>query len=841
MALSEPSRAGRAPLAEEGGYAYHYSHSAASKPFIGARQSAPTTSYSNVTKETRERIKRYDEQTKQIEEQEQQRMQQYKLAHAKQAVEKRKGSRLPLPLVESKLSTKPTDSYVPINEVKEKAGTTFTNILNSVYQEVSGGRLQGTAFMDSCVPFLRSEVQGAKTFVQEENRAISETHQLAMCSVQNKLPPSKIKGGSADRRNERRHANEFSISSTDTSTANLSSQTRAKTTAPAVPPEDEYLNSANSNDAAGLQRAIDDVRQLPAYAESSDEDDCSIDNDYNKVQQDLQVVKPMLTSSIHLEPHATDSYVHTHVPSSMPTHEHLADGIMRLSPILQSKEVESKDSKTKPKPRSQAPPKVFEGLETVKLNRNLAKCTDEEEALKRELSELDKKLANYSVDTTNMSHQTGISISILSDYPPKRPSKTLEDLAYGSPDDDLTDEQRQQKRLDYLRHQQMHDGKAVKESLSNAAVGQHQFRLQNIDQLKAQQPDRRQPSATNKGNKTQYSAVAPLSNSTSSNANSTSNASASNNNGRGKSAQVAGPIRRVMRRTSAKQNLSEPKPLPAVLASSGGPEDSTASQEVHVSNHQLLKSLFSGPLDASQGVGYGVLNVVKTKSRSEPCTNNPQKQQELDLKFQVQVHANNHTHQDESEDEDSEVRIAVVNCQENYSKRSVHKPVERQSQQDRRGPRSNTQHGSEQCEDDHAISIGRNPVRSVIRNFSREPRPSVNSHNEEKAHSLQAPDSSEHRSSVHKLARRTTPPATTVKNQVRQKSVTFTDEREHTEDENNDEIEAASYSNQYTGLQAHHRDVKALDNEFLPKYGNLTVSDLLDDDGDALDDYDFSA
>ncbi|EFO65700.1 Hypothetical protein GLP15_3139 [Giardia lamblia P15] len=834
MALREPPRASRAPLMDGNGYAYGYSYASTSKPSTGVRQSGPSALYSNVAKETRDRIKRYDEQTKQLEEQEHQRMQQYKISHAKQAAEKRKVSRLPAPSAEFKPSTRVPDSHLSTNETTEHTGTMFTSILHNVCQEVAKGKLQSTAFMDSCVPFLHSEAQGAKTFVLEENRAISETHQLAMCSVQNKLPPSKIKGGPTDPRSDKRHASEFSVASTDTSITNLS-QAKVKTTAPVVPPEDEYFTSINSNSAAGLQRAIDDVRQLPTYAESSDDED---DKNYtdgthdNGLQQYSQVARPALASSIQLEPNLGDDQAHTHMPFSASVHEQLANGIMRLSPIPQNKEVELKmRSAPKPKSKSQVPPKGLEGLETVKLNRNLAKCTDDEEALKRELSELDKKLANYSIDSTNISHQTGISISILSDYPPKRPSKTLEDLAYGLPDDDLTDEQRQKKRLDYLKHQQMHDSKAVKESLSNAAVGQHQFRIQNIDQLKTQQPDRRQPSASNKA---QYSAIAPLSNST-------SNTSVSNSNGRGKSAQATYPMRRVMRRTSAKQSLSEPKPLPAVLASSGCADDSSALQEVHVSNHQLLKSLFSGPLDASQGVGYGVLNAVKTKSRGETYKSTLPEQKGPDLK--AQVHTNNHSYHSENDDEDSEVRIAVVNYQEHYNRRSAGRSAKHQSQQDRRGPRSNMQSDSEQHGDDCASNTDKNPVKSVVRNPSGELRPSVSSRNGEKTHPSQVPSSSEHRASAHKLARRTTP-AITPKNQVRQKSVTFTDEREYNEDiedERENEKATTPYSYQYAGHRAQCKEVEALDNEFIPKYDNLTVSDLLDDDCDALDDYDFSA
>lgn len=830
MALREPPRASRAPLMDGNGYAYSYSHASASKPSTSMRQPAPSASSSSVAKETRDRIKRYDEQTRQLEEQEHQRMQQYKIAHTRQVAEKRKVSRLPAPSAEFRSSARSADLHLPTNETTDHTGTTFTNILHNVYQEVARGKLQNTAFMDSCVPFLQSEAQGAKTFVLEENRAVSETHQLAMCSVQNKLPPSKMKGGPVDRRSDKRHANEFSVSSTDTSIANLS-QAKAKTSAPVVPPEDEYLTSINSNNAAGLQRAIDDVRQLPTYAESSDDEDDTnyADSVYdNGLQRYSQAAIPALTSSAQLEPHLTNDQAHTHMFFSASAHEQLANGIMRLSPILQNKEVELK---TRPAPK----PKTFEGLETVKLNRNLAKCTDDEEALKRELSELDKKLANYSIDSTNVSHQAGVSISILSDYPPKRPSKTLEDLAYGSPDDDLTDEQRQKKRLDYLKHQQMHDSKAVKESLSNAAVGPHQLRVQNIDQLKTQQqPDQRLPSASNKSSKAQYSAIAPLSSST-------SNTNISNSNGRGKSAQATGPIRRVMRRTSAKQSLSEPKPLPTVLASSGGADDSSASQEVHVSNHQLLKSLFSGPLDVSQSVGYGVLNVVKTKSRSGAYKSSLPEQQDPDLK--AQVHTNNHSCHSENDDEDSEVRIAVVNYQENYNKRSANKSAKRQSQQDRRGPRSNMQSDSEQHEDDYASNNDKNPVKSVVRNPSRELRPTANSHNEEKAHPSQASSSSEYKASAHKLTRRTTP-APTPKNQVRQKSVTFTDEREHgenIEEERENKAITIPYSSQYAGYRIQHKEVEALDNEFIPKHDNLTVSDLLDDDYDALDDYDFSA
>lgn len=136
-----------------------------------------------------------------------------------------------------------------------------------------------------------------------------------------------------------------------------------------------------------------------------------------------------------------------------------------------------------------------------------------------------------------------------------------------------------------------------------------------------------------------------------------------------------------------------------------------------MSNHQLLKSLFSGPLDVSQSVGYGVLNVVKTKSRSGAYKSSLPEQQDPDLK--AQVHTNNHSCHSENDDEDSEVRIAVVNYQENYNKRSANKSAKRQSQQDRRGPRSNMQSDSEQHEDDYASNNDKNPVKSVVRNPSR--------------------------------------------------------------------------------------------------------------------------
>lgn len=180
-----------------------------------------------------------------------------------------------------------------------------------------------------------------------------------------------------------------------------------------------------------------------------------------------------------------------------------------------------------------------------------------------------------------------------------------------------------------------------------------------------------------------------------------------------------------------------------------------------MSNHQLLKSLFSGPLDVSQSVGYGVLNVVKTKSRSGAYKSSLPEQQDPDLK--AQVHTNNHSCHSENDDEDSEVRIAVVNYQENYNKRSANKSAKRQSQQDRRGPRSNMQSDSEQHEDDYASNNDKNPVKSVVRNPSRELRPTANSHNEEKAHPSQASSSSEYKASAHKLTRRTTPAPTPKK------------------------------------------------------------------------------
>lgn len=860
MALHEPSRATRASAADDGGYASHYTHASALKPPFGARKSASSISYSNVAKETRDRIKRYDEQTKKIEEQEQQRMQQYKIEHTKQATEKRKASRLPIPLMESKESIKSGDLYTYPKEVKGHTGSTFTNILDKVYQEISGKNLQNTTFMDSCVPFLHSEAQGAKTFVLDENRAISETHQLAMCSVQSKLPPSKIsktKSGPLDRYNDKHRLNSNSVS--DTSVINQPSHAKTSIAVPTVPPDDEYLNSANSNNAACLQKAIDDVRQLPTYTDSSDDEG---DDDYykqidtvdkncnNRKQQYHPTVKPVLTSSVHLEP--SISLVEDHAKMQQPisptttTHEQLEGSVMQLSPILQHKETAPK-VKVKVKSRDQAPlasKKVFDGLETVKLNRNLAKCTDEEEALKRELFELDKKLANYSIDTTYVSNHTGVSISIMSDYPPNKPSKTLEDLAYGDPDDDLTDEQRLKKRLDYLKHQQMHDSKAVKESLSNAAIGQYQLRVQNAEQLKTQQPDRRQPSANNKStNKAQYSAIAPLNtSSSSSNINNTSNTNRSNGNMHGGSAQAARPIRRVMRRTSAKQNTSEPKPLPNVLTSSGGVDDSAAAQEVHVSNHQLLKSLFSGPLDASQGVGYGVLNVMKIKNKNEAIKPIILTQQEPDFESQVHTTDQSHDSNGDNDDEDNEVRIAVVNYQEHYNKKSVNKSLELQSQQDQRRPKSNVQSDSEQSVDYDTNINDKNAVKSVVRNLSREIRPNTNHHNKDKDHQLEAHNSSGHKLSTHRLSRRTTPTATS-KNQTRPKSVTFTDEKEYIE--NNGDMEKIEtpkmhYSSQHTELWSHHKEVENLDNEFLPRHDNLTVSDLLDDDCDALDDYDFS-